>query len=319
MYRVVLIGRAGKAKGELINIGKKVDVNAAEKFYDAAAVESLIPQLSYQNALSFDVYIVPIDKAHHYILIDSLKPGATQRLAGLGLAPCLVQSAGKGTQQAVLKVPRLDRSDEHVLVKEAVQQLNSVYTELKFLEVEHPLRMVEFNNKRPGQEIAFTTVVQASHRVCEKTNDLLCRLREEADALAERTRKKREQEQIEANAACQVQRSPNRFQVHFEYIDDPGHAFRLAAACVRTWVCLHGLAVDANGVDLRASVVMLHAGWSEAQVQVGMLTGSDDLVVRHTDPSSYVLDTVTKASITLPIDSQTKVIETSVPRSLRDS
>ena len=96
-----------------------------------------------------------------------------------------------------------------------------------------------------------------------------------------------------------AQRSPNRFEVEFDRGDDPERGFRRAAAGVRAWVRLRGLTEDASRVDYRASMAMLGAGWSEAQVRAGMIAGSDDLAARHTDPDDYVRRTVNKASIEL--------------------
>ena len=281
-YRLSLIGRSGQAEGKRINLGKQRDDGDAEHFFDAAAVEALIPQLRRRNALGFDVYVTPIDKAHHYIVIDDMKPGAVQLLSGLAHAPCLVQSSSKGNEQAVLKVPRIDRSDEQALANKVVQQMNMTHGDPKFSGVVHPFRMAGFSNKKPGRESAFTRILEASHRICNRAADLLQQLRQAADSLVQRARKKREQEQID-----------------FDRGDDSEREFRRAAAGVRAWVRLRGLTEDASRVDFHAAVAMLGAGWSEAQVRAGMISGSDDLAVRHTNPDDYVRRTVSKASIDL--------------------
>ena len=296
-----LIGRTGQAEGRRINLGKPRDEGAAERFYDASEVEALISQLRRRNAQGFDVYVTPIDQRHHYIVIDDMKPGAAQLLAGLGHAPCLVQSSSVGNEQAVLKVERIERSDEQALANKVVQQLNMTHGDPKFSGVVHPFRMGGFSNKKPGRESAFTRILEASHRICHKAAHLLQQLRQVADDLVERARKKREQERIETDAARQAQRGRDRaeIEIDFDRRDDPERGFRRAAAGVRAWVRLRGLTVDASRVDFRAALAMLGAGWTEAQVRAGMISGSDDLAARHTDPDDYVRLTVSKASIEL--------------------
>lgn len=298
-YRVTLVGRTGQGKDKGINLGKPRDKGAAERFYDAAEVEALIPQVRRRNALGFDVYVTPIDKAHHYIVIDDMKPGAARLLADLGHAACLVQSSSVGNEQAVLKVHRVDRPDEQALANKVVEQLNMAHGDPKFSGVVHPFRMAGFSNKKPGRESAFTRILEAGHRICHRAADLLQQLRQAADGLAERARKKREQEQIEVDAARQAQRKPDRaeIEIDFDHGDDPERGFRRAAAGVRAWVRLGGLTEDASRVDFRAAVAMLGAGWSEVQVRAGMISGSDDLAARHTDPDDYVRRTVSKAGI----------------------
>jgi len=300
-YRVSLIGRAGTAEGKRINLGKQRDEGQAERFYDAAEVQALIPQLRRRNAQSFDVYVTPIDRGHHYIVIDDMKPGAAQLLAGLGHAPCIVQSSSVGNEQAVLKVPRLDRPDEQALANKVVQQMNMAHGDPKFSGAVHPFRMAGFSNKKPDREGAFTQIVTASHRICRRAADQLQQLRQAANGLAERVRKKREQEQIEVDAARQAQRNQDRseIEIDFDRGDDSERAFRRAAAGVRAWVRLRGLTEDASRVDYRAAMAMLAAGWTEAEVQAGMIYGSENLAGRHTNPDDYVRRTVSKASIHL--------------------
>ena len=193
VYRVSLIGRAGKAEGTRINLGKPRDEGEAELFYDAAAVEALIPQLRRRNALGFDVYVTPIDKAHHYIVIDDMKPGAAQLLSDLGYEPCLVQSSSKDNEQAVLKVPRIERPDEQALANKAVQQINMAHGDPKFSGVVHPFRMAGLSNKKPDRESAFTRILEVGHRICNRAAELLQQFRRSADDLVERARKTREQ------------------------------------------------------------------------------------------------------------------------------
>ena len=298
-YRVSLIGRTGQADGKRINLGKPRDEGSAERFYEVAEVEALIPQLRRRNAQGFDVYVTPIDPAHHYIVIDDMKPNASQLLAGLGHEPCLVQLSSVGNEQAVLKVKRIERPDEQALANKIVQQFNMAYGDPKFSGVVHPFRMAGFSNKKADRGNAFTRILQAVPRLCLKAADLLQQLRQAADSLVERSLKKREQEQIEADAVGQAQRSQDRFEINFDHSDDPERGFRRGVAGVRAWVRLRGLTEDASRVDFRAAMAMLGAGWSEAQVRAGMLAGSDDLDTRHTNPDNYVRRTVSKASITL--------------------
>ena len=310
-YRVSLIGRTCQAEGKRINLGKPRDEGAAERFYDAAAVEALIPQLRRRNAQGFDIYITPIDRHAHYLVVDDMQPGASKLLAGLGHQPCLVQSSSKGNEQAVLKVDRIERSDEQTLANKVVQQLNMAHGDPKFSGVIHPFRMAGFSNKTPGKESAFTRILAAGHRICTRAADMLQQLRLAADDLVERARKKRDQEQIEADATRQAQRNSDRFEIDFDRGDDSERGFRRAAAGVRAWVRLRGLTEDASRVDFRASVAMLGAGWTEAQVRAGMIAGSDDLAARHTDPDDYVRRTVNKAGVELATK---QVSATSLPR-----
>lgn len=304
-YRVSLVGRTGSAEGQNINLGKARKAGDPEKTYTAVEVEGLIPQLRWRNARGFDVYITPLDSAHHYVVVDDMKAGASKLLTGLRFAACLVQSSSKGNEQAVIKVAKVDRADEQQLANRLVQQLNQTHGDPRFSGAVHPFRMAGFSNKKPDRRNAVTRILEAGHRICARASDLLQQLRQAADSALANRRRQTEQEQIELDAQrqalLQAQRGSgrDRFEVLFERDDDPESDFRRAVEEVRSWVTLRGLAEDASRLDYRAATAMLNAGWTEAEVRVGMLTGSDRLVQRHHDPDDYVRRTVRRAGIEL--------------------
>ena len=158
-YRVSLVGRTGSAEGQTINLGKARKAGDPEKTYTAVEVEGLIPQLRWRNASGFDVYVTPLDSAHHYVVVDDMKAGASKLLAGLGFAPCLVQSSSKGNEQAVIKVAKVDREEEQQLANRLVREMNAQHGDPKFSGVVHAFRMAGFSNKKPGRANALTRIL----------------------------------------------------------------------------------------------------------------------------------------------------------------
>ena len=305
-YRVSLVGRTGSAEGQNINLGKARKAGDPEKTYTAVEVEGLIPQLRWRNASGFDVYVTPLDSAHHYVVVDDMKAGASKLLAGLGFAPCLVQSSSKGNEQAVIKVAKMDRADEQQLANRLVREMNTQHGDPKFSGAVHAFRMAGFSNKKPDRANALTRILQAGHRICARAAELLQQFRQAADSALAQRRRQTEQEQVELDARRQAQHISGRDQVEvlFERDDDVATAFRRAVADVRDWVMLRGLAEDASRVDYQAAMAMLKAGWTDAEVRAGMMAVSDGLAQRHQDPEDYVQRTVRRAGIDLAINGQ---------------
>lgn len=311
-YRVSLIGRSGSAEGKRINLGKSRDESGPERFYSNQDVEKLLPQLRWHNASGFDVYVTPIDPAHHYLVVDDMKPGAANLLGGLGFSPCLVQSSSLDNEQAVVKVQKVARDDEQTLANNLVQQLNREHGDPNFSGVVHPFRMAGFSNKKPGREGVFTRILEAGHRLCSKAAELLRVLRRAADAALAKRKRGQERERLEAEAVREAERNRHRedLEIVFEEADDPVRAFQRAVAGVREWVKLKRLSEDASRVDYRAALAMLRVGWSDAEVRAGMLAGSDDLAKRHSNFHDYVHRTVRNAEAEL---STKRASEASMP------
>ncbi len=305
-YRVSLVGRTGSAEGQNINLGKARKAGDPEKTYTAVEVEGLIPQLRWRNARGFDIYVTPLDSAHHYVVVDDMKSGASKLLMGLGFAPCLVQSSSKGNEQAVIKVAKVDRADEQQLANRLVREMNTQHGDPKFSGVVHAFRMAGFSNKKPDRANAITRILQAGHRLCARAAELLQQFRHAADSALAQRRRQTEQERLELDARRQAQGSNGHDQVEvlFERDDDVATAFRRAVVSVRDWVTLRGLAEDASRVDYQAAMAMLKAGWTDAEVRAGMLAGSDGLGQRHQDPEDYVRRTVRRAGMDLAINGQ---------------
>lgn len=286
-YRITLVGRVDSAEARTFNLGKRPK-GEPEKLWDADEVECLIPQLRRHNVLGFDVYLTPIDPGHHYIVVDDMKPRATKLLAGMGYAPCLVQSSSYGNEQAVLKVTRqIEREDEPKLANKVVQQLNMAYGDQKFSGVIHPFRMAGFSNKKPGRAAAFTVILLGSCRLCGKTAQALQALRDEAVQRASERAKP---------ARCALARAPMPNLASGERGGtEAANAFCRATLKVHSWVRSRGLPVDHSRVDYRAAIAMFEAGWPPEEVRQGMLAGSEGLADRHRNPADYVARTVRKA------------------------
>lgn len=296
-YRVSLIERAGKPDGRKINMGIARVPDQAETFFDMGAVEELIPRLRWHNAKGFDVYITPIDPAHHYLVIDDMKSGAVRLLAHLEHTPCLVQSSSAGNEQAVLKVPKSDRPDEQALANKLVLGLNKEHGDPKFSGAVHAFRMAGFSNKKAGRANAFTRILEAVPRLCSSASALLQRMRLAADEFAFRAHAKRRQEQAEAGALQDAQQDRKRAELE----GDSESTFRGIREFVRLSVRQRGLVEDLSRVDYQAAIDMLSAGWTDIQVEAGMLASSEGLASRHSNPAAYARHTVKKAKDALAL------------------
>jgi hypothetical protein len=299
VYRVSLVGRSGKAEGKRINLGKPQDGTEPETFFEAVAVEGLLPQLRRRNAMGFDIYVTPIDQEHHYLVVDDVKPAALDAMCAAGHEPCLVQQSSVGNVQAVLKVPKVQRPGEQNLANKLVQMLNREWGDAKFSGVVHPFRMAAFSNKKPGRANAFTRILEATHRLCRVAAAKLQALREAADLEAREQRARREQDAASRSKATPVFDPDADVMVEHEGRNDPARAviaFKRAAAEVRAWVKREQLVEDASKIDFRACVAMLRAGWGQSDTIFGLVNGSDRLRERHNNPVDYATRTVRAAA-----------------------
>ena len=179
-YRLTLKSRKDDLAS--FSLGKGKGPDGSERFYTPDSVADLIPYLSRQNLLGRDIYITPIDKAHHYLVIDDATPDGIAEMRADGFVPALVQESSAGNVQAILKIPRRNEPGEQKAANQLVVALNKKWGDDAFSGVIHPFRMAGFANKKPGRDNAFTRILDAAGTICDHATKWLAGIRDRLKA-----------------------------------------------------------------------------------------------------------------------------------------
>lgn len=275
LYRLTLKSRVADLPS--FNIGKGRGADGAEQFYSASDVVGLIPYLSAQNMKGRDIYLTPIDAAHHYLVVDDMTPETLTAMTGQGWTPALVQESSAGNRQAVLKVPRIDGPNEQRVANALVVSLNREFGDPNFSGAIHPFRMAGFANKKPGRDNAFTRIITAAGVICEKAASALAELR----------------------AAFRPTPLPTAASPSPDRIIRPavsGGEFSRARGMILGLAIKNGWTVDESRLDFQAARLMSADGMSVDEVAAGIVAESPNLTARHRDPHGYAVRTAENAA-----------------------
>lgn len=168
-YRLTLKGNL-KNKGIFIVPGnqdrEKLDSGKwksdDERFFSALEIKEKIPFLMAKNMNDFDIYITPIDKKYHYILVDDTDNTGVSELKKHGFIPNLVQETSHKNLQAVFKIPKLDRSDEQSIANSLMLRINRKFGDPKISGASHAFRMAGFSNRKPKRNGEFVIIVESN-------------------------------------------------------------------------------------------------------------------------------------------------------------
>lgn len=292
-YRITLKARRDGLRD--YRYGKTKD-ETDEHFYNADEVSNLIPRLSRENARGYDIYITPISKKFHYILIDDMKTADAAKNAGYSAA--LLQTSSENNYQAVVKVLKQHSKDEQSLANKIVMQINNEIGDPKLSGVVRPFRMSGFSNKKPGKKDFFTRVLHAADRVCSKVTDMLDALR----AAAKKQLELVEQEKKVAAAANAQRDQTEAMQQRISALKKPGattydNAAKKAYTDVLNQVKAAGWTLDMSKVDFRVAQILLQQHMSSENVQRMLKEHSPGLHSRHTNEADYVERTVNRAML----------------------
>ena len=298
-YRVTLTSRVDGRKS--FNLGKGRAADGGEQFYSPDKVESLIPYLSRQNALAYDIYITPLDPDHHYLVIDDMHGDALERLRAEGYRPALIQESSTNNQQAVLKVPRDAEGGkaEQSQANELVQELNRNYGDPEFSGVIHPFRMAGFSNKKPGKKNAFTRLIEAAGGICRRATEALAAIRARRAASAQEKERAERVERIE-QADPEAPRTPPMAQAGYLTPE-----FQREQRRVLGIVRQQGWSADWSRIDYQACVRLLRQGHDREAVREALVAASPDLTQRHRDTADYA-DRTIRAAVRELADEQAK-------------
>ena len=281
-YRITLTSRRDNLK--TFNFGKGRGENGGEKFYTADEVERLIPYLSARNIKGYDIYITPIDPAHHYMVLDDSTDAKIRAARQKYGEPCLIQESSAGNRQAIFKVRRdASFAKEQQIANKIVQRMNQEYGDPAFSGVIHPFRMAGFSNKKSGKGNAFTKIVEAWHTVSDKLSDMLSKMRH--DYMTERQQRQRERtiQQIRNVGAAVVG-------------DDAWSREKRRQAALAERLVAEGKYpdFDPSAVDYRAARSLLDAGHRIEDVK-DMMAQDAELTQRHPYIGDYIDRTVARA------------------------
>jgi len=253
--------------------------------YNARQVEKLIPKLQAFNLKGFDVYLTPVDAAHHYMVVQGMTPA---RLAGLradGYVPALVQQSGQDDVQAVLKVSRESaREDEQRLADAVTAELNARLGGPLVTDAEagQALPMAGFSQHGPTKKGMLTVILEALGALCRRTLAHLQSARFKADEKKAREARQEAQQQVVKERARQAAKAASEPDVR---------TFQRYAASFN--------GANPDEVDLEVAKSMLKEGRKPGQVAAALRT-SPGLAGRYLeDAELHVQEIVSKARKTL--------------------
>lgn len=288
-YRITLTSRVeGKPS---FNAGKGKGPDGSERHYNSQDVEQLIPWLSRQNALGYDVYITPIDPRYHYIVVDDMSEDDHARLKQDGWNPALVQESSENNRQAIIKVPKPQDSEkaEQSRANKLVQELNKQFGDSEFSGVIHPFRAAGFSNKKPGKGSPFTRLVEATRKVCQQATDWLSAIRKSDEEEEQRKAQERavEREKTSRTRAVELPERGPSSGLKAEYQREARRVLGLVRA--------KGWPEDWSRIDWQATRNLLMSGADPEAVKSVLVDSSPQLADRHNQPDDYASRTVDNA------------------------
>ena len=243
--------------------------------YSAGQIEALIPKLRSFNVKGFDVYLTPLDPAHHYLVVQGLTP---QRLDGLradGYMPALVQQSGEDDLRVVLIAPRESERDDAPNLAQAVSlELNQRWGHQASEDAGQNLHMAGFTRHGPVKKSALTVILEALGALWMKTLARLKSLRLASDQEAEKVALAQQSALMAAQSAAKFMRDMVAQVYH-------RHAAQFIGAIP-------------DQVDMEVAKKMLKERQSLGQVKAALRT-SPGLAGRHLDAEQYVKEAVKNA------------------------
>lgn len=160
------------------NLGKAQDESEDERTFSKAEVIAMVPELTVQNALGWNILITPLDPAVRHVLLDDLSMPEILALRGRGYQPATILETSPDNHQVVIKVASdLDWNGTNEWFKEMNRQLGDE----RITGLLHPVRLAGFQNRKDKHAEAegrfpFVRVRQAANVFCARAREVIIAL-----------------------------------------------------------------------------------------------------------------------------------------------
>ena len=293
-YRITVVPRRDDSK-KTFSIGKRKD--GTEKLFNGDEVKDLIGKLRRLNALGYDIYLTPVDKNQHYILLDDTTQKKIDDLKNKGLQPVLVQQSSAGNLQAVYKAGRDSERKHKVEQKDGTRLLrilNRFHGDKKITGAIHPFRMSGFTNAKPKNEVNGVRPITRILEVSDGNSlpsELMIRLREKTDKKLA-VEKIKEEKQARQIAILTVDKTLSAHDIRSKYAS---YYKKHEGLYKKIWQS-QGKKLDQSTLDYRVAQDLIVDGYGKRQIENVIVDMSPDLSARHDNVQDYVERTVDKAA-----------------------
>lgn len=257
-----------------------------EILWDKDDVQRNFGLLMQKNTAKYDIYVTPIDKGHHYLLIDDLTAEGKDYIKR-EYSPCLIHTSSEDNYQAVVKIPRVDNPKEQSYANLYLQQLNHLPRgyggDYGISGVIHPFRIAGMNNKKPGRGDYQTKIeLYRPGAICDRAIRELQEIRETAEVNPIREKQPpRDWNPGEPGPIDQTFREMwEKEHRRAKYLVDEGVYSR----------------VDLSTIDYRVCKKLLEQGEDSDSIAGALARESPGIATRHrSDPWGYIERTVEAA------------------------
>lgn len=293
-YRITLKGRKNNTT---INLGK--NKNKDETFFNREKIESMIQLLASKNIQGYDIYITPIDKNNHYLVVDDLTNEKYKEFINNGYNPILTQQSSENNIQCILKIKKIENNkEEQSRANKIVVGINRKYGDPNFSGVVHPFRMAGFSNKKPSKNNALTKIISVGRTLCEKAASLLSQIFSEDQEIKKQLEIERQEKAAERQNNAEKLSRLNDIKSGRQYFseDKVNKAFKFEWNKISRVFERQG-SLDYSRVDFRVCKKLLGSGYDSDEVKNALLDYSPNLFDRKHDALDYAERTVNNAVV----------------------
>lgn len=317
-YRLTLIARDDTKKSFNVGKPKPHEIEKTERFYTKDEVIAKIPFLSNRNVTRYDIYVTPIDKKHHYILVDDMRMSAMFAMQSTGIKPCLIQETSDDNYQAVIKIPKeiitLGEDAEQSAANQLVENLNKSYGDPKLSGVVHPFRLAGFSNKKSDRKNALTRIVKAMAGICAVSVDMLAVIRNALKTNPVQPKPKKTHVEQSENM---LHKTDVKNNINFEKIILNSEVNQKNHDIYQNLVkkANNYKDIDYSVIDFRFARALVAAGAPPREIAASLYALSPDLATRHkNNADAYISRTIERAEIAEREAKVTKVRDSQMAR-----
>lgn len=267
-YRITAFYTGSDGKPRAYVFDKDKLSSAPSPGYTYEELRKEVWKIEKEDRRGKNIYVTPISKTTHHILIDDLTKDSLKRMIDAGYRPSVIVESSRGNFQALINVPKLHERYDKEISNLLMKKLNKEFGDKNIQGAVHPHRVAGTHNHKPSRRLQDGTQPEVKLVYAAKEKTICRKAQTDAEEILRELQKMERERQARLMRMGTIKRESGKNITAYE-------AYMAHARDIMNY--RSGAKSNLSVVDSMVAVRMYVTGWSVSDIERAIAAGAREL------------------------------------------